>query len=74
MASGPTARIDPVEIDGTIWFRTIGGIGSTVSADYSTLEDALDAVQLFARPAWDVAAAAPSFRSGLEDERKRTQP
>ncbi len=60
MGGGPTAQIDLVEIDGETWFRATGGFGLTVSADYRTLEDALDMVQLFARLSWDVYEATTS--------------
>ncbi len=54
---GPTARIALVEIDGETWFRATGGSGLAVSADYRTLEDALDMVHLFAWLSWDVSEA-----------------
>ena len=60
MGGGPTAQIDLVEHDGEMWFRATGGFGLIVSAEYRTLEDALDMVQLFARVAWNVYEATTS--------------
>jgi hypothetical protein len=66
MGGGPAAQIGLVEIEGETWFRATGGYGLTMSADYRTLEDALDMVQVFARLAWDVyeATADHPFRVG----------
>jgi hypothetical protein len=65
MGAGPTAQIDLVERNGETCFRATGGFGLIVSAEYRTLEDALDMVQLFARLSWDVfeATADHPFRS-----------
>ncbi len=57
MGGGPNAQIDLVERNGEMWFRATGGFGLIVSAEYGTLEDALDMVQLFARLAWNVYEA-----------------
>jgi hypothetical protein len=61
MGGGPTAQIDLVEINGETWFRATGGFGLIVTADYRTLEHALDMVQLFARISWDIYEATKAY-------------
>jgi hypothetical protein len=63
MASGPNAQIDLVERDGERSFRAAGGIGLIVTADYRTLEDAVDMIHSFARLAWNVDETTTSHPS-----------
>jgi len=51
------ARIDVVEFEGEQVFRATGGMGITISADYRSLDRALDMVALFARLVWQIDVA-----------------
>ena len=57
MGGGPTVRIDLVERNGEVVYRATGGVWLKISAEYRTLEDALDMVHLFARLSDDVVTA-----------------
>ncbi len=54
MGDGPTVRIERVEIDSQIAYRTTASCGISMTGDYESIDRALTMASVFATLAWNV--------------------